>query len=214
MNYNSNESTGEENGRQRYQRGIRKASGENRQKGNRENFANSTREEISTRYGKDNISQKSIKEVLTDLDSKRKVIDFAKKNQIIELDSELKELDNISNELGINLILYNGENENEYVGLMENNNMYLDINENNVSKEDGTIQDRFFHEVLHYLKRNTSLGETIRELQLDILKNYKESVNEYIEKKVMMLYFSINFIYGIMVINLIYITKTEIILKF
>ncbi len=72
INYNSNESIGEENGRQRNQRSIRKTSRENGQRRNQEDITDSARKEISTGYSKDNISQETIGEALTDIDSKRK----------------------------------------------------------------------------------------------------------------------------------------------
>lgn len=182
MNYNTNESIGEENGRQRSSRDNEELRGQE-QRRSATYSSNITGKEINSRNVEDNISQKAINDALTNIDAKKRAIDYAKKNRINKLDNNLQELNNIAKDLGINLILYNGELGNEYIGLMEKNNMYLDVNEKNVSSEDGTIKDRFYHEVFHYLKRNTSFRENIVELQTSIAQNHIKSIKKFLENK-------------------------------
>lgn len=185
IDYNISEGIGDKNGRQRESdsRSIRKTKEYNERRGSKSNITNFKREGIDSRYGKDNISQKTIDEVLKDKNAKKNVIEYAKRNNINKLSTDLSKLNKEAQELGINLVLFNGKNGNEYIGLMKENEMYLDLNENNLYLEDGTLKDRFYHEVFHYLKRNTSFDNEIKEIQYNILKNNKETINRYIEKK-------------------------------
>lgn len=185
IDYNISESIGDKNGRQRESdsRSIRKTKEYNERRGSKSNITNFKREGIDSRYGKDNISQKAIDEVLKDKNAKKNVIEYAKRNNINKLSTDLLKLNKEAQKLGINLVLFNGKNGNEYIGLMKENEMYLDLNENNLYLEDGTLKDRFYHEVFHYLKRNTSFDNEIKEIQYNILKNNKETINRYIEKK-------------------------------
>lgn len=185
IDYNISESIGDKNGRQRESdsRSIRKTKEYNERRGSKSNITNFKREGIDSRYGKDNISQKAIDEVLKDKNAKKNVIEYAKRNNINKLSTDLSKLNKEAQKLGINLVLFNGKNGNEYIGLMKENEMYLDLNENNLYLEDGTLKDRFYHEVFHYLKRNTSFDNEIKEIQYNILKNNKETINRYIEKK-------------------------------
>ena len=54
---------------------------------------------------------------------------------------------------------------------------------NNFSKEDGSIMDRFSHNVLHYIKRNTNFSETINELSNNVVDDYSNSIDVMMKNK-------------------------------
>lgn len=148
------------------------------------NITNTQGKDISSGVRQSSISKKqTIEEAYNDTVAIRETIDYANKNKLTMGTEEILQVQNRAKELGINIITYKGKEGNKHLGLLEKNNVYLDLNPNNISEEDGSVMNRFSHEVLHYIKRNTSFSDTINELQTDIINNHQESINKFIQDK-------------------------------
>lgn len=129
--------------------------------------------------------QQSIVDAYEDKEKISKTIEYAKKNPMQIPTKDILEVQNKAKELGIPVNIYKGEEGNTHIGLTDGKEIYLDANSKNSSKEDGSLMDRFSHEILHYIKRNnnTQFASTIDELKDKIYRDNKESIITMVEKK-------------------------------
>lgn len=178
-------------------RGQKSKSNESRMVRNDEEIGNSERgrstsiitdskgKNDGSRISKDNISkeEQTIEEKFDDRKSIEKTIEYAKKNPYVAPSKEVQEVQNKSKELGIPVNIYSGEDGNEHIGLTDGKEIYLDINKNNISNEDGSLMDRFSHEIFHYVKRNTSFADSINELQSKLVSNHSDSITKFVQQK-------------------------------
>lgn len=147
------------------------------------NIENTEGQNIGSGVRKDSISQRqTIEEAYNDRIAIRETINYANKNQVIP-NTEILQIQKEAQEMGLNVIPYNGQDGNKHIGLLEGNNVYLDMNINNTSIEDGSVTNRFFHEVLHHIKRNTSFKNTINELQEKIVSEHQGAIDSFINNK-------------------------------
>lgn len=128
-------------------------------------------------------NKQTIEEAYNDKKTIKKTIEYANKNKELNPSREIIEVQNRAKEIGINVIAYKGKEGNKHLGLLVGNNVYLDMNKNNISIEDGSAMNRFSHEVLHYIKRNTSFKDTINELQTQIIKQHPEIIDNFVNYK-------------------------------
>lgn len=138
-----------------------------------------------SRVYEDNFSKEgqSIEQAYKDKETILKTMEYAKQKPYVTPSQEIQQVRNKAKELGIPLNIYSGEEGNIHIGLTDGKEIYLDVNKKNISKEDGSLMNRFSHEVLHYIKRNTNFRDTISELQNRIVKENPESIKTMVKNK-------------------------------
>jgi len=140
-----------------------------------------------SRVRQDNISKEGQSIELAYEDNKNilKTMEYAKKNPYVVPSKEIQEVKKFAEELGVPLNMYSGEEGNIHIGLTDGNEVYLDINQKNISKEDGSLMNRFSHELLHFVKRNNKINakDSINELTGRIVKENPQSIKKLVENK-------------------------------
>lgn len=129
--------------------------------------------------------QESINYEYEDKEKIKETIEYAKKNPVKIPTKEILEVRDKAKELGIKVNIYEGEEGNAHIGLTDGNEIYLDANSKNSSREDGSLMDRLFHEILHYIKRNnnTEFASTIDELRDRVYKENIDAIKTMVKRK-------------------------------
>ncbi len=94
-------------------------------------------------------------------------------------------LQNEIKELGIDLKYFVGDDNGSILGTTDNGTIYLDVNSKNLLNEDSNLQQRFYHELFHNIKRNKDLNFTseINDLKQFVIDNEGEAISRYIENR-------------------------------
>jgi hypothetical protein len=127
----------------------------------------------------------TIKQNYGDKESRKEYLDRVKNNKPKILTKEQIEVQKKSKELGVDIQFFLGEDNAYLLGTTYNGVIYLDVNPKNIVNETSNLEQRFYHELFHNIKRNKTLGFSteIKELQNDVFNYNFESLNEYVKNR-------------------------------